>query len=159
MKANRSPLILNNFLLLNFHFQTINPQNNKDTKKLVDYLNEYALDIDFAFKNTTKDSFQLFTIIKVNDIDKPLPGYVLRIEGVCFFTLDNSVELTEEEKSNLLQYSGLNICINNLRNILATTTANGPFNKYTLPSIDVNQLLLDKFNHINEQNQKKNKKK
>ena len=91
-----------------------------------------------------KANFQLFTKIAVNNIKKPLPGYVLFVEGVCFFSFDNSKKLTDQEKSNLLHFSGLNICINSLRNILATTTAHGPFGKYTLPSINVSQLLADK---------------
>ena len=61
-----------------------------------------------------------------------------------FFSFDKSVELTDQDKSNLLHISGLNICINSLRNILASTTAHGPFGKYSLPSINVSQLLADK---------------
>ncbi|WMJ72152.1 preprotein translocase subunit SecB [Cytophagaceae bacterium ABcell3] len=114
--------------------------------------NNYNIDIDFALKSIDENLFQLFTKININDLEKPLPGYVLFIEGVCIFAFDKPEELSNKEKSNLLHISGLNICINSLRNNLTIATANGPLGKYTLPSIDVNKLLIDKQA---EQNTKK----
>jgi len=143
MKAYKSPLILNNFLLLNHRYHFIQPPNDKKIN-ILDLVNKYYLDIDFAFNNIDDGVYQLFTKIAVNDIEKPLPGYVLFIEGMCIFTFDKNIELTDQDKSDLLHISGLNICINSLRNILATITANGPFGKYSLPSIDVNKLLINK---------------
>jgi preprotein translocase subunit SecB len=55
----------------------------------------------------------------------------------------------------MLHFSGINICVNSLRNIIATVTANGLFGKYTLPSIDVNQLIADKNQLSEKQNQPK----
>lgn len=143
MKANRSPLKLNNFLLLNHHYNFIQPNDDQEIN-IIETVNQYNLDIDFTFKEIGKDEFQLFSKIGVNDQEKPLPGYILFVEGVCFFSFDKNIQLTDQNKSNLLHISGLNICINSLRNILASTTANGPFGKYTLPAIDVGQLLKDK---------------
>jgi len=155
MKAYRSPLILNNFILLNHQYQVIQPPNNEndDEASMAEIVNQYNLEIDFAFQNIDDNRFQLFTKIGVNDIDKPLPGYTLFIEGLCVFSFDTSEKLSEKDKSDLLHISGLNICINSLRNIIATTTANGPIGKYTLPSINVNKLLNDKHAQI-ESNKK-----
>lgn len=143
MKANPSPLKLNNFLLLNHHYNFIQPDDNEEIN-ILETVNQYNLDIDFTFREISAGEFQLFTKIGVNDQKKPLPGYILFAEGVCFFSFDKTKELTDQDKSNLLHISGLNICINSLRNILASTTAHGPFGKYTLPAIDVGQLLKDK---------------
>lgn len=149
MKAHQSPLTLENFFLLNLDYQVVKP--NDDAK--VDYselIDSYEIDIDFAFQQFDSVNFQLFTKIGVNHIEDPKSGYTLFAEGVCVFTFDNNVELTEGDKSQLLHFSGLNICINSLRNILATTTANGPFGRYILPSIDVNHLLKSKQERVKE---------
>lgn len=143
MKAHKSPLILDNFFLLNLDYQFRQPDSKPKTNVL-DLVDSYNIEIDFAFQNLDKETFQLFTKIGVNDIEEPLSGYILFIEGVCIFSFDKQFELSEQNKSNLLHFSGLNICINSLRNILSTTTANGPFGRYTLPSINVNVLLDDK---------------
>ncbi|MFN6943850.1 MAG: hypothetical protein ACK4ND_02810 [Cytophagaceae bacterium] len=143
MKAYKSPLVLQNFFLLNHSYHFIEPQDDKNVD-ISEILNNYNIDIDFSFKNISENLFQLFTKININDLEKPFPGYVLFIEGVCIFSFDKQDELTDQEKSNLLHVSGLNICINSLRNNLTITTANGPFGKYILPSIDVNKLLIDK---------------
>ena len=154
MKAHKSPLILNNFFLLNLDYQFIQP--SKESKvNIPDVTDKYSIDIDFAFQQLDNNSDQLYTKIGVNDIEEPLFGYVLFIEGVCVFTFDNRIELTQQNKSSLLHFSGLNICINSLRNILATTTANGPFGRYTLPSIDVNLLLTDKHKQTEEREKSK----
>ncbi|MGQ1946046.1 hypothetical protein ACT3CD_02945 [Geofilum sp. OHC36d9] len=143
MKASKSPLILNNFFLLNLDYQ-FNQPSGKSKINLLELADKYNLDIDFSFQKLDDETFQLFTKIGVNDIEKPSFGYILFIEGVCVFSFDKKVKLSEQDKSNLLHFSGLNICINSLRNILATTTSNGPFGRYILPSIDVNLLLDDK---------------
>lgn len=150
MKAYKSPLILHDFLLLNHEYQFIQPTtDNGNIKELIE---DYNLDIDFVFNSMDNDMMQLFTKIKVNNIEEPLPGYVLFVEGVCIFKFDKSSKLNEKEKDNLLYVSGLNICINSLRNILATTTSNGPFGKYTLPAINVNKLFEDKQDLVSAKN-------
>jgi len=141
MKAKKSPMILKSFLLLNHKYQFIHTAEEPDVKKIMD---DYLIDVDYAIKSDDKGYFNLFTKIGVNNIDKPSPGYKLFIEGVCIFWFDNKKQISQTLKSQLLHGSGINICINNLRNILSVTTANGPFGRYLLPSLDVNQLLADK---------------
>lgn len=144
MKASMSPLLLNNFVLLNHQYELVQPKS-EDDKAIESFISQYPLDIDFVFKNPEEEIVQLFVKIGVNHNGKLLPGYSLFIEGVCLFSFDKSKELTEEEKSSLLHFSGLNICINSLRNILATVTANGPLGRYILPTIDVNHLMNEKY--------------
>lgn len=152
MIAKKSPLILKNFFLLKHHYKFIDPSDTTTTVEIVD---QYSIDIDFAILKANDDLFQLFTKIDVNNIESPLPGYKLFCEGVCVFSFEKGVELTEEDKNSLLHISGISICINSLRNIMATITSNGPFGKYSLPTIDVNQLLSDKKEVIEKANQSK----
>ncbi|HEY4787793.1 MAG TPA: hypothetical protein VIH57_17175 [Bacteroidales bacterium] len=141
MIAKKSPLILNNFFLLNHQYQFIQPT---EVPNIVEITEQYPIEIDFAVQSVNDGFYQLFTKIGINNTDKPLPGYRLFIEGACVFSFDISANLSDVDKSNLLHISGINICINSLRNIIATITTNGLFGKYTLPAIDVNQLLADK---------------
>lgn len=141
MKAKKSLLILNSFLLLNHKYKFIQPSDAPDIYKIMD---NYSIEVDYAIKQSTEGYYQLFTKIDINNIDKPLPGYNLFIEGVCIFSFDNNKEIPQLTKNQLLHASGISICINSLRNILSVITSNGPFGRYTLPSIDVNQLMADK---------------
>lgn len=152
MIAKKSPLILNNFFLLNHQYQFI--QTN-EIPNILEITEQYPIEIDFVVQKVNEEFYQLFTKIGVNNAEKPLSGYKLFIEGACIFSFDKSANLSEIDKSNLLHLSGISICINSLRNIIATITTNGLFGKYTLPTIDVNQLLADKNEIIEKQAQSK----
>ncbi|HUX59445.1 MAG TPA: hypothetical protein VMV77_20905 [Bacteroidales bacterium] len=149
MKAKKSPLILNSFLLLNHNYQFI---QQAEVPFNIEIMEQYPIEIDFVIKEVNDGFCQLFTKIEINNIDKPLPGYKLFIEGVCIFSFDKSVNVSDNDKAALLHISGISIGINSLRNILSTITSNGPFGKYTLPSIDVNKLLEDKRQVVKKQN-------
>lgn len=140
MLAKKSPLILKNFLLLRQTFQFIQPEEEVAISEITD---KYAIDIDFAI-NKPDDFYQCFLKIEINQADTALPGYQIFIEGVGIFAIDNSFQLSEEERGNLIQYSSISICINSLRSIISNITSFAPFGKYILPSIDVNELLKDK---------------
>jgi len=149
MKAKKSPLVLNSFLLLNHNYQFI---QQAEVPFNIEIMEQYPIEIDFVIQEANDGFFQVFTKIDVNNIDKPLPGYKLFIEGVCIFSFGKNEQISDNDKSSLLHISGISIGINSLRNIISTITANGPFGKYTLPSIDVNQLLEDKRQIVEKQN-------
>lgn len=151
MKAKKSPLILNSFLLINHNYQFI---QQEEVPFNIEIMEQYPIEIDYVIQEANDGMYQLFTKIDINNIDKPLPGYKLFIEGVCIFSFDKTNQISNSDKSALLHLSGISIGINSLRNILSTITSNGPFGKYTLPSIDVNQLLEDKRQLENKQNKK-----
>jgi preprotein translocase subunit SecB len=44
----------------------------------------------------------------------------------------------------LLQFSAVSIALNSLRGFISSLTANAPFGRYILPSIDVNDLFRQK---------------
>lgn len=152
MKAKKSPLLLNSFLLLNHNYQFI---QQAEVPFNIEIMEQYPIEIDFVIQEANDGFCQLFTKIEINNIDKPLPGYKLFIEGVSIFSFDKNAQVSENDKASLLHISGISIGINSLRNIISTITSNGPFGKYTLPPIDVNQLLEDKRQNVEKQNKTK----
>jgi len=143
MLAKKSPLILKNFLLLRQTIEFI-PPSSKDIVSIQELTDSYPIDIDFVIQDMQKPTFQLFVKIEVNVSSPKLPGYSIFSEGAGVFEFDESIVNTEKDKGNLLYYSGVPICINSLRSIISNVTSHAPFGKYTLPSIDVNELLKDK---------------
>jgi len=143
MIAKKSPLILKNFLLLKQTVEFVPTSSNKtiDVQKITD---QYPVDIDFVIQDSQKPLYQLFVKIEINFSEQKLPGYSIFSEGVGVFEFDKSVADNETEKGNFLYFSGISICINSLRSIISGVTSHGPFGKYSLPSIDVNELLKDK---------------
>ena len=66
--------------------------------------------------------------------------------------------LSEENKKSLLQFSSVSIALSSLRGFITSLTANAPFGKYTLPSIDVNDLFNQKSKTRLKQSSKKSRK-
>jgi len=73
-----------------------------------------------------------------------MPRYSIFAKRVGVFEFEKSSSLSPAEKAHFLYYSGISICINALRSIVSGSTAHGPYGKYTIPSVDVNSLLIDK---------------
>lgn len=141
MKPKLSPLVLNDFAIINCNFKFIAPQEKTNIRKLVD---EYSLDIDFAIIKDDKNT-KVFIKSAINNNNNNLPGYSIFAEGVAIFELISENSLTDEDKKSLLQYSAVSIAINSLRGFISSLTANAPFGKYILPSIDVNNLFQQKL--------------
>lgn len=156
MIAKKSPLILNNFLLLKFKYQFINP--TEEGIDILKVMEQYFIEVDYVFQSIDDEHVQLFTKIEINNNKENfLAGYKIFIEGACIFSFDKDAGLSENDKASLLHISGISISINSLRNVIATITANGPFGKYNLPTVDVNQLLADKNQMIKTQKEKQEK--
>jgi len=143
MIAKKSPFILKNFLLLKQSIEFI-PPSNDPVQNIPVITDLYNIDIDFSIQVPQNSLYQIFLKIEINFSEQKHPGYSMFSEGVGIFEFDSSVEKNEAEKNNYLYFSGISICINSLRAIISSITSHGPFGKYTLPSIDVNELLKDK---------------
>ena len=143
MIAKKSQLLLRNFLLLKQTIEFI-PTPTSEPINIQDITDLYPIDIDFFIQDSQKPLYQLFVKIEINLSDQKLPGYSIFAEGVGVFEFDKSIENNDSEKGNFLYYSGISICINSLRSIIANVTSHGPIGKYTFPSVDVNELLKDK---------------
>lgn len=154
MKAQISPLNLLDFAIINCSLKFIAPTENTDIRKLV---SEYPLDIDFAIIQES-DRTRVFIKTAINQEEHEMPGYSIFAEGVAMFELSKSATLTEEDKKALLQYSAVSIALNSLRGFISSLTANAPFGKYILPSIDINDLFRQKAKSVQKVVPKRKKK-
>ena len=143
MIAKKSPFILRNFLLLKQSIEFVPPPNDQAIN-ISEITDLYNIDIDFTIQDDQKPFYQIFVKIEINVSEQKQFGYSIVSEGVGIFEFDKSIENIEKEKGNYLYFSGISICINSLRSIILNVTAHSPFGKYTLPSIDVDELLKDK---------------
>lgn len=155
MIAKRSSLDLAEFILINQQYQFTFPPEEEESGAI---MADYIVDIDFSINSLDNQVFQLYVSIGVNR-EKLLSGYTIYSEGVGFFDFSKSPKLTIKEKRDFLQFSGISICINQLRSIIGSLTAHGPFGKYLLPAIDVNDLLAQKMKIFEKENKSKVKNK
>ena len=113
--------------------------NSKDI-----FIESYNIDIDFVAQDLKNEIIQLFVKIEVNLSEQKQSGYSIFSEGVGIFEFDKDLQLSDNDKFNFIYISGLSICINSLRAIITNVTSYAPFGKYSLPSIDINELLIAK---------------
>ncbi len=144
MLIKKSPLLLKEFLLLNQTIRFNQPEQNNTAISIPFLTNQYVIDIDFSLKKVENQLFQMFVKVEINWGENQLHGYSIFSEGVGMFEFNTDEVKKKNDKISLLYLSGLSICINSLRSIIASVTSHCPFGKYTFPSIDVNQLLKDK---------------
>jgi preprotein translocase subunit SecB len=154
MIALKSVFDLQEFVILRNTYEFKPPE--KGNIIVSDIISKYLIDIDYTIKAKGKENlqFQIFVKIEINK-DFIQPGYSLFIEGVGFFKFEKSHQLSDDEKLSFLQTSGISICINCLRSLMGGLTAYGPFGKYLLPSIDVNDLVEQKVLKMQETVKKK----
>jgi preprotein translocase subunit SecB len=147
MKITESNLELVEFAIINSNYKFIDPQTKIEDTKAV--FNKYEMEIDFGKKDikTDEDEHLFNVIVKtiINQTDEPQPGYQLLAEGISIFRIHNAQEIDNKTLTNLKNISALSIAINNLRNYITNMTAYGPFGKFILPAVDVNQLIKNKI--------------
>lgn len=143
MIAKKSPFILRNFLLLKQNIEFVSPPNGESVN-IPELFDLYNVDIDFAIPDNKNSLYEIYIKVSANIVEQRQVGYSLFAEGVGIFEFDKTIPITDTEIGNYLYFSGISICINGLRSIISNVTSHGPFGKYTLPTIDVNSLLIDK---------------
>lgn len=148
MIAKRAALDLKDFALLHQQYQFTPPAEEDIDVEAT--LAAYVVEIDFSINSADGQIFQLFVGISVNR-DGALPGYTMYCKGAGVFDFSEAPKLTEKEKGDFLQLSGISICVNQLRGIISSLTAQGPFGRYLLPAIDVNDLLQQKVKSLEKQ--------
>jgi preprotein translocase subunit SecB len=154
MIVKRSLLDLSEFVLIEQEFKFIQPENQTEVEAVFD---QYVIDIDFSINTPDEVHFQILVKISINP-DQQLPGYCITSTGVGFFDFSRTPSINQQEKRDFLQFSGISICINQLRGIMAALTANAPFGKYLLPAIDVNDLLKQKVDSLKKKDVKQSRK-
>jgi len=154
MKIPESNLELVEFAILNSSYRFIEPQEEINIKEI---FKKYEIDIDFGKRDVkSEEQLHLFNVIVkalINQSNEFYPGYQVLAEGVSVFRIHHAQEMDNKLLTNLKNVSALSIAINNLRNYITNMTAYGPFGKFILPAIDVNQLVKNKI-----ESQRKNKK-
>ena len=150
MIAQKSDLILINFAVVDSKVSFVDKglQGNEDINPL-EILEKYPVDIDFELsKDESSNVYRVVTRIQVNNSEKSEAGYSINVTGLGFFSFDKNSELNEEQKSQLLQISGLSICITNLRLYIANQTSYFPWGPYSFHAVDIQKLLSEKNKSI-----------
>lgn len=142
MKAMRSPLQINDIALTQMDFQLIFPEPGKTVDMRVAFAG-YEVDIDF---HMVRERGQLTVFVKteVNRGGAELPGYRITAEIACIYQMQQKHSLTEQQVNELEGFSTIYIALNALRGMICNVTANAPFGRYILPSIDLNDLIRKK---------------
>lgn len=142
MKFVKSQLELIDFFILNTKYKFVDTvESNLDIKKL---FSEYEMDIDFMPKIKENNQYFIYIKISINEIENPLPGYSIFVEGVCIFDFNENDGIEDNVKAEYIWSSGVSIAINNLRNYISSQTSFFPFGKFNLPAVDLTNLINQK---------------
>jgi preprotein translocase subunit SecB len=146
MEIPKSNLEFLDFLVLQTEYLFIEPKKETDIK---DVFNAYHTDVNFdktrEINQDNSTQFNVHIVVNINTVDKPLPGYQIKVKGVALFQFIHDDQLGKKEESNLKNISALSITINALRNYVSQITAHGPFGKFVLPAVNVNDLIKAKI--------------
>ena len=141
MEIKKSPLEIINYGVLNVTFNSILCDEEEELD-----IYKYPIEIDFGLdEDGNESSFKTFFIKVWSNFDNnPEPGYSFSVETVTFFRIENEKKLKKQTLNNLYTYSVLSIAYSNLRGILNDISNTGPYGKYILPSVDLQDLILKK---------------
>lgn len=139
MEIKKSPLEIIDYGALNITFNSV----LCDEKEEID-IYKYPIEIDFGLNESENNQKMLFIKVWSNFNDNPGPGYSFSVETVTFFRIENAEELDEQTMNNLLIYSVLGIAYSNLRGIINNISNTGPYGRYILPSVDLQDLVSKK---------------
>ncbi len=144
MIAKRSDLILERFVVVESNLSLIISEETTDLKP-DDVLNSYPVDIDFRLEQDNNiELYRIVTEIEINNCENKKPGYSIAVTGMGFFKFSPDTKLNEEQKVQMLQTSGLSICVTNLRSFIANQTSYLPWGSYSFYAVDIHALLEEK---------------
>jgi hypothetical protein len=138
MKPKVSPLQIIDFAITSFEFSMVYPSAEEDVTV---HFKNYDLDIDFGL--STDDFVRAFIKAEINRGENRKHGYSIFAEAVCIFSFEDA-GLPADVKNSLEGFSTIYIALNSLRGLISNFTANAPFGRYILPSIDLNDLIEKK---------------
>jgi preprotein translocase subunit SecB len=144
MISKRSDLILDNFIIVESQLSFI-IQNEQTEITTTEQLNSYPVDIDFSLEQDNNgELYRIVVTVKINFCDNKASGYSILATGMGFFKFSQTTQLNEEQKMQMLQTSGLSICITNLRSYIAHQTSYFPWGSFSFHAIDIQYLLEEK---------------
>lgn len=142
MLVKESLLKFENFTILN---TVCHYNHGEDLTR--DVLLSYPIDVDFDILGHKEEQiFKIVVSVKLNGENKP--GYTVSVLAAAFFRINGDV--SESERNSLLQYSGVQMAIANLRAYIEGITSYYPLGKYTIPTFDLQDLLNKKLETVNE---------
>lgn len=150
MIPKASPLNIIDYALLNFEFNLVEPKESDNTD-IRSVFKNYELDIDFAIQGN--DVIQVFIKSSINKNATPLPGYSISAEIACIFDFNDDFKIEDKVKQDIGGFSTIYIALNSMRGLISQITANAPFGRYILPSIDLNDLINQKKQTIKLKNE------
>lgn len=142
MKPVHSVLKIIDFSVLQMHFELIAPDDLDEMLNPATYFGRYELDLDFS--GSENEYFQITMSVDINNVANPLPGYKISAKVATLFQFGDTSSISADEKNSMEGFSTVYMALNNLRGIISAFTANAPFGRYTLPSIDLNDLIQKK---------------
>ncbi len=147
MIAKRSDLTLNNFVIVDSRLSFIISDEQTNVEP-IEMLNSYPVDIDFNIEqDNNAELFRIVTTVQINNCKEKKPGYSIAATGMGFFSFAPESSLTEDHKIQMLQTSGLSICITNLRAYIANQTSYLPWSSFSFHAVDIQALLKEKQNN------------
>lgn len=151
MIAKKSDLILKSFAVFDSQI-TFNISSESNIENTNDFLNSFPVDIDFDIEyNSAHKIYRIFVTVDINaDMQVNHSGYSIGVSGVGFFEFDETSQLNEQQKFQMLQTSALSICITNLRSYIANQTSYFPWGSFSFHAIDIQDLLNAKAKSLSE---------
>jgi hypothetical protein len=148
IEASLSPLKLGHFHLLESAVSFINPEKKTSIEERKAIIAQYKFEFELDFGKRDNNTFFTYVELSFNSEAEPdtpcLPGYSVYLSAIGSFRVDDFDKLTTSEKSNLVHYSTVNYIIGRLRDHLYQVTSLSVWGAYTLPSVDMKDL-LDKW--------------
>ncbi|MGZ5244600.1 MAG: hypothetical protein ACXWEY_11200 [Bacteroidia bacterium] len=154
MIVKKSELLFQDFFIVESQFYAEPPNNDITWDELI---NNYPIDIDFEISERANNIARVTMAIHINREDEKTPGYKITVVGTGAFALDNQSSLSPIDKFDLLYSSSVQILIGSFRTYIASMTSFGPMGKYILPAVDLNDLVLRKFDSMKEKESKTKK--
>jgi len=142
MKPVPSVLKIVDFAIIRMDFEFVAGENVDGSVNPMDYFRDYELDLDFS--GGEGKYFQVTMSVDINNGSKPLPGYKISATVATLFQFGDTSSISADERNSMEGFSTVYMALNNLRGIISGFTANAPYGRYTLPSIDLNDLIRRK---------------
>ena len=144
MIAKRSELVLESFVIVDSHCSIVVPNEPIEFQPITETEN-FPIEIDFSLeKENDVDRYRIFVSLEINNCTDKKNGYSIAVNGIGFFSFDETAKIDDNEKAQFVEVSGLSICITNLRSYISNLTSYYPWGSFTFHAIDINALLKDK---------------
>ena len=147
MLASSSPLTILDYAITKMDFSLV--PFSKQVEDVHEVFSSYEIDIDFDIY-VNKAFIRVTMSAKINQGKIKKEGYSICAEAGCFFKFDEKTSkmLTDQQRHEIEGFSTVYMTLNALRGLVSNFTANAPFGRYLLPSIDLNKLIAEKRNQV-----------